>query len=119
MHTKKLIEKCKKRVNVLQCLAVVEWGACRTALKIIYCTVIRASLEYGSIVYRFATETILKKVEVIQNQALRICCGAFKTSPIAALQVEVGEALLSLRMFKLRNNYRVSVKGIKDGSHPV
>ncbi len=96
----------------------VEWGACRLSLKIVYCTLIRPSLDYGSIIYRFASESTLKKIETIQNQALRTCCGAFKASPIAAMQVEVGEAPLFLRRYKIRRNYWVNLKGHKE-SHPV
>lgn len=82
LHTKKLIEKCKMEIIFYDDYGV-EWGACRVSLKIIYCTLIRSSLDYGSIIYEFASETTLKKVEAIQNLALRICCGAFQTSPIA------------------------------------
>lgn len=117
-HAKKLIEKCKTGVNILRCLSGVEWGACRISLKRIYCTLIRSSLDYGSIIYGFASETLLKKIETIQSQALRICCGAFKTSPIAALQVELGEAPLYLRRYKLRMNYWVNIKGHKE-NHSV
>ncbi len=96
----------------------VEWGACRLSLKIVYCTLIRPSLDYGSIIYGFASESTLKKIETIQNQALRTCCGAFKASPIAAMQVEVGEAPLFLRRYKTRMNYWVNLKGLKE-SHPI
>ncbi len=96
----------------------VEWGACRLSLKIVYCTLIRPSLDYGSIIYGFASESTLKKIETIQNQALRTCCGEFKASPIAAMQVEVGEAPLFLRRYKTRMNYWVNLKGLKE-SHPI
>lgn len=117
-HATKLINKCKTGVNILRCLTGVEWGACKLSVKIIYCTLIRPSLDYGSIIYGFASETTLKKIETMQNQALRICCGAFKTSPIAAMQVEVGEAPLYHRRFKIRMNYWLNLKGHKV-SHPV
>jgi len=96
IHAKNLIKKCKKGINILRCLTGVEWGAYRLSLKRIYNTLIRSSIDYGSIVYGFANETTLKKIEAIQNQALRICCGAVRSSPIAALQVEVGVAPLKL-----------------------
>ncbi|XDV45291.1 hypothetical protein PO909_013411, partial [Leuciscus waleckii] len=108
IHAKNLIKKCKKGVNILRCLTGVEWGACRLSLKRIYNTLIRSSLDYGSIIYGFANETTLKK----------ICCGAVRTSPIAALQVEVGVAPLKLRRHKIRLNYWVNIKGHKK-NHPV
>ncbi len=52
---------------------------------------IRSNIDFGSVVYSSANKTLLKKIKVIQNQALRICCGAFRSSPVASLQVEMGE----------------------------
>ncbi len=88
------------------------------SLKIIDCTLIRPSLDYGSIIYGYASESTLNKIETIQNQALRICCGAFKTSPVAAMQVDVGEAPLFLHRYKIRVNYWINLNGHKE-SHSV
>ncbi len=62
-----------------------------SVIKIIYCVMIRSNIDYGSVVYSSANKTLLKKIEVIQNQALHICCGAFRSSPVASLQVEMEE----------------------------
>ena len=40
-----------------------------------------------------------------QNQALRICCEAIKTSPAIAAQMEMGEKPLDLRYKQLMMNY--------------
>uniref|UniRef100_A0A8C1XU29 Uncharacterized protein n=1 Tax=Cyprinus carpio TaxID=7962 RepID=A0A8C1XU29_CYPCA len=117
-HIQKLIEKCKKGINVLRCLSGAEWGASCHALKRIYCAVIRSNIDYGCIVHSSANKTLLNKIEVIQNQALRICCGAFRSSPVASLQVEMRELPLQLRRFQLRLRYWCGVKGHLE-SHPV
>lgn len=44
---------------------------------------------------------------MIQSQALRLCCGAFKTTPVAALQVEMNEMPLDIR----RNQIALNVLG--------
>ncbi len=77
---------------------------------------IRSNIDYGS-VYSSATKTLLKKIEVIQNQALRICCGAFRSSLVASLQVEMGELPLDQRRFQLRSRYWSGVKGHLE-NHP-
>ncbi|MGL5733124.1 MAG: hypothetical protein ACRCXE_03570, partial [Metamycoplasmataceae bacterium] len=82
-HIKKVINKCKN-VNILRCLAGVDWGATRQALKRVYCVMIRPMIDYGSIVYSLASISMLKKVSGIQSQALRIGSGAFRTSPVSA-----------------------------------
>ncbi len=87
---------------MLRCLSGADWGASSQSLERIYSAVIRSSIDYGSIVYCSANKTLLKKVEVVQSKALRICSGAFRTSPVNALQVEMGEMPLELRRLQLR-----------------
>lgn len=36
IHIQKLIDKCKKGINVMRCLAGVEWGVSRPSLRRIY-----------------------------------------------------------------------------------
>ncbi len=70
---------------------------------------IRSVIDYGSVVYRSAAKTLLKKLEVIQNQALRLCCRAIKTSLAIAIQVEMGEIPLNQRYKQLMMNYWASL----------
>ena len=55
-----------------------------------------SKINYGAEIYGTAGETMLKKIETIQNVALRIIAGVRNTSPIMSLQVEIG--LWPLRM---------------------
>lgn len=79
-------------------------------------SLIRSVLDYGSIVVGSAAKSVLKRMEVIQTQALRICCGAFKTSSISAIQVEMGEMPLDLRRIQLMANYWANLQGHKDSN---
>ncbi len=65
-----------------------------------------------------ASKSQLLKVEAIQSQALRICCGAIRSSPITAVQVEMGEMPLEFRRLKLKMRYWINIKGHSD-SHPI
>ena len=80
------------------------WGADRSALKAIYCGLIRSILDYGA-------GTSLRKLDIIQYQALRLCTGAFKTTPTAVLQVEMGEMPLDMRRLQLSLVYWVNLQG--------
>ncbi len=93
------------------------YNSCQS-LKIIDCAVIRSNIEYGSVVYSSANKTLLKKIEVIQKQALRICCGEFRSSQVASLQVEIEELPLEQRKLQLRLRYWSGVKGHLE-NHPV
>ncbi len=54
-------------------------------MKSMYIALIRSVLDYGSIVFDLAAKTLLKKLYVIHAQALRLCCGTFKMTPVSAL----------------------------------
>ncbi len=110
-HIKKIEDKCKKVIHVMRCLTGREWGASCSSLKSIYVALIRSVLDYGSIVVGSAVESLLMRLDVIQNQALRICCGAFKTSSVPTIQVEMGELPLELRRIQLMANYWAGLQG--------
>ncbi len=90
----------------MRCLRGSEWGASRAAMKSIYIAQIRSVLDYGRIVYDSAAKTF----DVIQAQALRLCCSAFKATPVSALQVEVGKMPLQIRRKQLMMNYWVHLQ---------
>ncbi|XP_035984330.1 uncharacterized protein LOC118557933 [Fundulus heteroclitus] len=118
VHIKKIIDKCRKVLNIMRCLVGTEWGADRKSLKAIYTGLIRSVLDYGCIVYNSAADTNLHKLNIIQHQALRICTGAFKTSSTAALQVEMGEMPLKVRRDQLSLNYWSNLQGQRK-DHPT
>ena len=97
------MDRCKKIINVMRCLVGYDWGA-DIALKAIYTGLVRSVLDYGCVVYGSAANTSLRKIDNIQYQALRVCTGAIKTTPTAALQVEKGVMPLELRRVQLSVN---------------
>ena len=52
----------------------------------------------------------LAVLDPIANQGLRLCSGAFRTSPIESLQVETGEPSLETRRLKLSLQYYMKMK---------
>ena len=60
---------------------------------------------YLYIYYGTAAKTIFKRLDVVQAMALRVVCGAFRSTPIAALLVEMGETPLGIRRSKLAMQY--------------
>jgi len=80
----------------------------------LYGTLIRSKIDYGSIVYGSTRKSYLSKLDPIVNQALRLCLGAFRTSPIRSLRILSNESPLHLRREELLNmllNYKAT--------HPV
>ena len=52
-----------------------------------YQALIKSVADYGAGLYDPGSKKQWAKIETLHNEALRICLGAMKSSPIAALQV--------------------------------
>ncbi|KAK4324253.1 hypothetical protein Pmani_005093 [Petrolisthes manimaculis] len=74
----------------------------------VYKTLIRTKLEYGSQVYGSASDTALERLDVYQNKCLRVCLGALKCTRIARMEVEVNIPPLRLRRDQLAINTTMS-----------
>ena len=98
-------EKCLKAINLLRVVAHTFWGADQQTLLHLYRSLIRSKLDYGCIVYGSARPSYLKILEPIHNHALRLCLGAFRTSPAVSLCVQATEPPLALRCKKLALQY--------------
>ena len=75
-------------LNLLSNISGRDWGADRETLLLLYRSLIRSKLDYGAVFYSSAATTNLNKLDVIQTSALRIACGARRTSPKVSLEVE-------------------------------
>ena len=109
-HISYLKKKCLKAMNLLRVVAHTDWGADSTTLFKLYHSLVRSKLDYGCIIYGSARESYLQPLDRVQNAALRICLGAFRTSPISSLHVEARELPLRLRRQKLALQYMVKLK---------
>jgi len=90
-----------KTLSLLRVVAHKDSGAdCATLLKLNRSHV-RLKLDYGCVVYGLARKSVLESLDRVQNAALHTCLGAFRTSPVASLHVEVGELPLELRRQQL------------------
>ena len=109
-HINYLRNKCLKALNLLKVVSSLDWGADRKVLLRLYRSLVRSKLDYGSLVYGSARHSYLLKLETVQNQALRLCLGAFRTSPISSLHVEANELPLHLRREKLALQYAIKLR---------
>ena len=99
-HIRYLKEKCLKALNLLRVVAQTFWGTDQHTLL----HLVRSKLDYGSVVYGSAQESYLRILDPIQNHALLLCLGAFRTSPAWCMCVQATEPPL----------YTVSQKKVQD-----
>lgn len=64
----------QKVIIIMRCLKGIEWGGSAQALKQMCISMI-------------ACKILFKKIDFIQNQALRICSGAVRTTPTVSIEV--------------------------------
>ena len=103
----------------MHCLTGRSWGAGRSPLRTIYVPLIQSVIDYGSIAYGSAAPPSLERLDVGHiGSRTRICSGAFRTSPVAALQVEMGDMPLQIRRQQLTKKYWVNLQGHRV-SHPA
>ena len=77
-----------------------------------YSVICRTIIDYGCKLYNTASAERLKKVDIIHIEGIRIFTGAFRTSPVKTLHVEVNDPPRELRknelglrfLYKLKSN---------------
>ncbi len=113
-HTNELKSRANKALNILKKLYNTKWGSNRYTMTRIYYSHIRPIIDYGSIVYATGRETTLSKLNSVQNNALRLCSGAFRTSPVDSLQVEMNILSLKHRRTELTLKYYAKIASSKN-----
>ncbi|GFV21157.1 putative RNA-directed DNA polymerase from transposon X-element [Trichonephila clavipes] len=79
--------------------------------------IILSRLDYGCVVYGSARASELKRLDTIHHSALRICSGAFRTSPVTSLYVVCHQPPLELRQKQLSASYFIPAMSVP--SHPL
>ncbi|GFO20617.1 RNA-directed DNA polymerase from mobile element jockey, partial [Plakobranchus ocellatus] len=111
-NVKYLKNKCLKALNLLRVVGHTDWGADRATLLKLYRTLVRSKLDFGSVIYGSAKKHVLRALDPIHHQGLRIALGAFRTSPIKSLYAEAGEPSLEHRRMKLAFTYVLKLKSL-------
>lgn len=113
-HLKYLKTNCQNSLNILKVISHTDWGADKQTLLMLYRSLVRSKLDYGSIIYGSTRKSYLKMLDPIHHQGLRICLGAFRTSPKDSLYAEAGEPPLELRRLRLSLNYYLKLKSMPE-----
>jgi ribonuclease HI len=109
-HIKDLRTRCFKSLNILKVVSKLSWGGDSKVLLKLYRAITRSRLDYGCIVYGSARPSYLRCLNTIHHALMRLCLGAFRTSPVESLYVLAKEPSLSLRRIKLSMQYLVKLK---------
>ena len=113
-HIDQLKMKAKGSLNILKVVSGFNWGADKNTLLRLYNAMCRSKLDYGCQVYSSASKTKLKELDVVHNMGLRICTGAFRTSPVESLYVDSHQMPLDLRRQELGLRYTMRLKSSRE-----
>ena len=109
-HIDKRLQLANGALSRIRNLASVSRGLHCHALRQLYLACVTSVLDYGSILWhgRRGTSMLSNKCQKLQNQALTIITGAYKGSPIKALEVEA-----SILPVKVRHQKQLIFYGIR------
>jgi hypothetical protein len=97
----------------MRMLKGTDFGTDKNSLLLIYKSLIRSKIDYGAQIYSSACNTSLKKLQIIQNTALRLALGALQSTPAQDLEVEAGVPPLKFRRIEQTAKYWTRIKAIK------
>ena len=96
-HFEDITEKVAKRLNLLKRLASTNWGTNKKTLRQLYTGYVRAVFDHSAPLQATASQTNQLKLDRLQNQGLRFVCGALKTTPSSACEIDSDVEPLRLR----------------------
>ena len=114
IYVQYLKSSCQKSLDILRVVGHTDWRADRTVLLRLYRALVRSKLDYGCIVYGSARRLVLKQLDQIHHQGLRIALEAFRTSLAQSLYVEAYEPYLTSRRLNLSLNYVLKLKSLPE-----
>ena len=113
-HVNYIEAYCNKRINLLKFVSGSKWGANRSNLYKLYTALILSKLDYGCEFFYSTSQQNRLKLDRIQYKCLRLCTGAFKSTPINILLITNKEKPLDIRRKELQSKflYRIYNKDI-------
>lgn len=89
-HITLLKASCLRSLNLLKFLSSGRRCTDRKLLLRLYLALVKPKLDYGVEAYGSACPTLLSSLQPVQNSAMRIATGTFRSSPIVSLHAETG-----------------------------
>ena len=113
-HIHDLANRVKQNLNILKVISRFDWGADRKTLIRLYTSLCLSKIDYACQIYGSACKTNLEKLDRVHNLGLRICTGAFRTSPVESIYVDSGLPPLSIRREELSLRYIAKTLALKN-----
>jgi hypothetical protein len=99
-HFREVQQKASAQIGALTRTTASTWGASFSRSRQVYSAVVRPALAYGAGIWHIPGTNTAKglaaKLQPVQNKCLRVVAGAYKATPIRALETETHTPPLDL-----------------------
>ena len=116
-HNKYAVNKCNKRLNLLRAIKGTSWGSSKAPMLTLHRSLIRSITDHGMEIYFNSSNENRYEIEKIQNEALRLCTGALKSTPVYSLLHACNEMPPNIRYLQLCLFYRTHLLTFSE--HPT
>ena len=99
-HLEKGKKKADKRLNLVKHLASSNWGADKNTLRSLYLGYTRSIIDYNIALQNVCSKSARKRIDKLQNQALRLINGGMRSTPTAACEISANVEPLEIRRKK-------------------
>ncbi|XP_018367425.1 PREDICTED: uncharacterized protein LOC108763958 [Trachymyrmex cornetzi] len=112
-HMSYIINKGKRILQIIQALRGTWRRAHPHMLLTIYRAMLRASIEYSALIFGLKHNNLSRALQIIQNQALRLCFGYRISTPLNVIFAESGELTLTHRFRLLALHYFLKISSVQ------
>src|SRR6266496_5278727 len=117
-HVEKKVTQAIRIFHQIKRLFNIERGLSFQAIRQLYIACITSIADYGVPIWWNNQKRLLEKSQRLQNAALRTILGAFKTSPIKAMEIEAAIPPPRIRFEKTCYNYTIRIIQM-NSIHPI
>jgi ribonuclease HI len=117
-HVEHKVAAAKRALHSISRLATSEWGLSASAFRQLYLTCITTVSDFGAEVWWKEQKTHIEKLQSLQNLAMRKILGAFRSSPSAAMEVELSILPPKIRLNQQCRKFAIRVISMP-ATHPV
>ena len=90
IEIQRLVTSCKTRLRPLKAMAYSNLGASVSILRTMYIAYVRSVIDYAAPALANFDKGRLRKLEIIQNEAMRIILGCPKSTKVSNMRLELG-----------------------------
>ena len=108
-HCEEILERCNQKFHLLRILVNKKWGPSSTTILQIYKQCVRPIFEYGIVFTITVSDTVIKKIQRVQNSFIRLALRLAKYVSARLLHEASGLPYVGERLITVGQNHLARV----------